>query len=443
MREAKPEMEPGPSGQRHTSMSTHPKASVSSRWLLPLVAAAVVAAMVAVVAGVSAAGGRNILTTPPVLHLASVSSGSPGVSALPAAHVAGQGGASGSNPSGSGWQLEGTLPDKPFSGQLYLLPAGPAPQAFVSTLAATLGMNGQPQHRKGGWYLDSGTAELSVSELAGRQWTYSNHGCIAGAAFNPQAGVACAVATSAPPLPPAPGPKDVLGGSGFGPPTAASSSVPLAAPQPVPETVARNVARPVLAAVGINPDSALVETAGSQRSLVFSPDVAGLSVLGLQTRVSVDEHAKIVDASGWLATSTPGAMYPLVSAGQAFDQLRQAPQPLMAQAMPCRIVAGTQGCAPAPDRTVIGARLGLIQAYSTNGAILLVPAWLFQIRGEPSPVAAVAVDARFLGQPGQHSLGGKATSASVPGTGSGSNSSSGSTANTGAPATKQPGTSRS
>jgi hypothetical protein len=44
MREAKPEMEPSPSGQHHTSMSSHPEASVSSRWLLPLVAATALAA---------------------------------------------------------------------------------------------------------------------------------------------------------------------------------------------------------------------------------------------------------------------------------------------------------------------------------------------------------------------------------------------------------------
>ena len=67
----------------------------------------------------------------------------------------------------------------------------------------------------------------------------------------------------------------------FGPPPAASSSAPVAASQPVPEIVARNVARPVMAAAGVNPDSALVETAGSQRSLIFSPKVAGLPVLRL------------------------------------------------------------------------------------------------------------------------------------------------------------------
>jgi hypothetical protein len=391
-----------------------------------------------VVVGVSAAGRSNDTTVPPVLHLASVSGGSLGMSALPVAGVAGEGGASARSRSGSGWRLEATLPAKPSSGRVHLLPAGPVTGAFVSALAATLGMSGQPQHLKGGWYLASGDTELSVSELAGRHWTYSNHGCLAGPVFNPQTGVACAVAMSVPPLPPASSPKGIPGGSGVSPPSAASSPAPVAAPQPVPETIARSVARPVLAAAGINPDSALVETAGGQRSLVFSPEVAGLSVLGLQTRVSVDERAKIVDASGWLATSTPRGTYPLISAGQAFDQLRHGPQPLMAQATPCRIVAGTQGCAPAPDRVVTGARLGLTQAYSTSGAILLVPAWLFQVRGEPTPMTVVAVEPGFLGQPGQPFPGGKPTSGSVPGS-SGAGGTNGSTANTGAPKPMEPG----
>lgn len=55
----------------------------------------------------------------------------------------------------------------------------------------------------------------------------------------------------------------------------------------------------------------------------------------------------------------------------------------MGAAMPRRIVANTPECALAPDRVVTGARLGLTQSFITGGAILLVPAWLFEVRGEP------------------------------------------------------------
>jgi len=106
-----------------------------------------------------------------------------------------------------------------------------------------------------------------------------------------------------------------------------------------------------------------------------------------------------VDASGWLATPTADATYPLISARQGYDQLLQQPQPMMALGMPCRIVPGTQGCAPTPDRVVTGATLGLTQAYRTDRGILLVPAWLFHVRGQSTPVAVVAVQRAFIGQP--------------------------------------------
>lgn len=296
-------------------------------------------------------------------------------------------------------------------------------------------MSGQPQHLTDGWYLVSGTTELSVSELAGRRWTYSNHGCIAGPVLDPQMGAACAVNQSAPPMPPAPGAGSAPGRSGHGvPQTTLSPPVPVGqpVPVPVPEDVARRAAGPVLTAVGVSPDSAHVETAGGQRSVVFSPEVAGLTTLRLQTRVSVDERGHIVDASGWLATPTAGSTYPLISARQGFDQLLAQPQPMMASAMPCRVVPGTSGCAPIPARVITGATLGLTQAYSTEPGLLLVPAWLFQVRGDPNPVAVVAVELAYLGEPKQPAPGGKPTA--VPGFFGGSSGTNDSTQNSGAPA---------
>lgn len=416
-------------------MSTFPRASARSRWLLPVVAAA---AVVAVVVVVSAVGGGNSPTRPPVLHLAGVAGGSLGLPAHSAAGASDKGGAPGSGASGSGWRLEGTLPDGPSKGRVHLLPAGAATGAFVSAFARALGMSGERQHLNGGWYLVSGTTELSVSELAGRHWTYSNHGCIAGPVLDPQTGTACAIATAAPPVAVTPDAGGAPDGSGVNPPPTASSSVPVAGPQPVPEHVARSVARPVLEAVGVNPDAARVETAGGQRSVLFSPEVAGSTVLGLETRVSVDEHGQIVDAIGWLATPTAGATYPLISARQAYDLLRQQPQPLMELGMPCRIVPGTAGCAAMPDRVVTGATLGLTQAYSTDRGSLLVPAWLFQMRGEPTPIAVVAVERAFLGEPKQTSPGGEPTMGSEPGSIGGGSGTNGSTENTGAATQVEP-----
>ena len=417
-------------------MTSLPQAPSRSRWLLPLAAAAAVVVVVAVV-GVASLAGTNSPTQPPVLHLASVAGGSLG---LPVSSPAGasdfgvtpemrgapaKGGGSVIGGRGSGWRLQGTLPSGPSSGRAYVLAAGDSTSSFVRTLAAALGMRGEPQHLKGGWYLVSGTTELSVSELAGRHWTYSNHGCIAGPVLDPQTGAACAVAQSSPPAPAsvkpdaggvypprtvaAPDPGGAPGGSGVNSPPTFESPVPVATPIPIPEN-ARRLTRRVLEAVGVNPDAAKIDTEGGQRSVAFSPEVAGSTVLGLETRVSVDEQGQIVDASGWLAAPTGAAAYPLISARQGYDQLLQQPQPMMALALPCRIVPGAHECAPTPDRVVTGATLGLTQAYSTDRGILLVPAWLFHVRGQSTPVAVVAVQRAFLGQPDQPSTGGSSSS---------------------------------
>src|SRR5450759_1783558 len=188
--------------ERRMSMRTLPQ-SARTRWLLPAASVvAVVAVVVAVVVVGSAVHGVNDPSHPPILHLVNVAGGSPGLPAQSAAGFADKTGAPGSR--GSGWRLEGTLPAGPSSGRVHLLPAGAATRAFVGSLARALGMSGEPQHLTAGWYLVSGTTELSVSELAGRHWIYSNHGCIAGPVLDPQVGADCTVARSAPPIEVAP-----------------------------------------------------------------------------------------------------------------------------------------------------------------------------------------------------------------------------------------------
>src|SRR5664280_525211 len=235
-------------------MNTLPRTSGFSAWLLPVTASAgVVAVAAAVVFGVSPAHSRNEPTNPPVLHLTRVAGSSLGVSATVVAGASGLGGTQGSSAGGSGWRLEGKLPLGPSSGQVHPLPAGTATRDFVRTLAGSLGMSGQPRHLKDGWYLLSGTTELSVSELAGRHWTYSNHGCITGPVLDPQLGAACALAQPAPPLAAEPS-AGWAAGRGLHAPSTASPPVPSPGLAPVAENIARRVARPVLVAVGVSPD---------------------------------------------------------------------------------------------------------------------------------------------------------------------------------------------
>jgi hypothetical protein len=395
---------------RLTNMTSTPQGPARSRWLLPASAATAVAVVVAVVGVIAGVGGNKGPAQPPVLHLANVAGGSVGLPVSPAAGTSDKGGSpvkgggSVSAARGSGWRLAGALPSGPSTGRVYLMPAAPSTRSFVVTLSRALGISGAPQHLKGGWYVVSGTTELSVSELAGRHWTYSNHGCMAGPVLDPQMGTACAVAQS-------------------------SSPSAVAKPIPLTENASRRLARPILEAVGVNPAAAKVDTEGGQRSVAFSPAVGGATVLGLETRVSIDEQGQVVDASGWLATPAADATYPLISARQGYDQLLQQPQPMMALAMPCRILPGSRDCAPTPDRVVTGATLGLTQAYGTDRGILLVPAWLFHLRGQSTPVAVVAVQRAFLGQPEPPSPIGGPTTGGQPGSvggGSAPNGSAGS-----------------
>jgi hypothetical protein len=414
-------------------MTTLPQASARSRWLLPLLATATVVAVVAaVIGGVSAVGAKTGPSVPPVLHLASAAGASLGSPAALPAGASEQGAAKVSNLKGSGWRLAAPLPAGPSFGQVYLMAPAPQTRAFVSNLGRALGMSGQPQHLSGGWYLVSGKTELSVSELGCGHWVYSNHGCLAGPVLDPQTGAGCAVADSAPPVAPAAGAHGAAGAGGVNVPTTTSPPVPPAMPKPVPKNIAAGIAAPILTAVGIDAGAAQVQSSGGQSNVIFSPKVAGRSVLGLESSVSIDSRAVVVDASGWLATSTTGANYPLISAQAAYAQLLAAPQPMMAMALACRVGAGSQGCLPAPDRVVTGATLGLTQAYSTGAAILLVPAWLFHVRGEPTPMAVVAVEPAYLGGPAQPSPGTKPTASSGP-AGIG-----GTSAGTGAPAQVEP-----
>lgn len=419
-------------------MSNHPQASARSRPLRPLIAAAaVVAVVLALIGGAYVLRSRKGPTAPPVLHLASVAGASSGVPAASAGGTAVRGGAPGTNNvQGSGWQLVGALPTGPATSQVRQVPAGPVTGALVTTLARALAMKGQPVHVAGGWYLVSGTTQLSVSELSGRQWVYTDQRCINGPVADLQLGADCAMASAPPPVATAPGGGAAARSNGSVNPPTSAAPVPLPTPAPLPASIASAIAGPVLAAVGINVAAAHVEPAGDGVSLNFSPTMAGLQVVGLDTSVSVGGNRQIVDATGWLATSSPGPTYPLISARAAYNQLKAEPQPMMALAMRCRIVAGQQGCLATPERVVTGATLGLTKAYSTGGEILLVPAWLFHLRGQQDPMTIVAVAGAYLGQPAAPPPGGK------PAVGAGSGAvggSAGTSASTGATPQNQSG----
>ena len=167
--------------------------------------------------------------------------------------------------------------------------------------------------------------------------------------------------------------------------------VPPAKPPASPSlTVVRTAVAPVLRALGLDPAAAHV-TGGEVR---LDPMLDGLPTAGWATRLQVAADGTLTAGTGWLARPTRGAAYPLVGARAALDALPEPPRMLM----PCPAPA----CSPEPVREVTGARRGVVLQMLQGGAPLLLPAWLFDIRGADEPLVAVAVAPRWwrVAEPG-------------------------------------------
>jgi len=173
-------------------------------------------------------------------------------------------------------------------------------------------------------------------------------------------------------------------------------SRPIATPVPVPvaspsASEIRAAADPVFQAVGLDPSDARLDS----WSAWVDRTVDGSQTVGLRTRVGVDATGSVTDASGWLGTLVRGDSYPLITAQQAFATLPAMPRMMLA----CPVTPDGTGCpAPAPV-AITGAHLGLTVHPLLDGGQVLVPAWLFEVRGSSDPIAAVAVDPKYLPQP--------------------------------------------
>jgi hypothetical protein len=343
--------------------------------------------------------GGGAAGDPPLLRI-----GSPGatVSAADAATHSGLGGAI---------TLDGTLPTGPERGSVRRFGTDRIPEQRVRELAAALGVDADPVRRAHGWEVEAADgAVLRVRDGDG-EWSFSRAGLECPAYLvdieseQGSATVSCA-----------------SGGSSTDDPAPAV---------PVPDDrAALAAAVPVLAVAGLA-DSARVpaRTGGPARTVVADPVVAGLRTSGLRTVVDVDREG-VLGGHGRLGTTTEGATYPLVSARAAYDGLAGAPRPLLPELACLESKDGRTVCPEPTPLVVTGATLGLELAYE-DGAALLVPAWLFDVRGSDEPLAAVAVEPRFLAD-------------SEPGTGAtaqpgaGSAPGSGGAADPGAPAQPAP-----
>jgi hypothetical protein len=257
-------------------------------------------------------------------------------------------------------------------------------------------------------------------------------GPVASAGSTPGAGSGAARPPKAGPPAPAPGPPmpggpDMPVGVPMPPPGAAADL-----PRPAADRL-RAAATPVLAALGLDRAPVRVETYPGQGQVMAAPVVDGLPTLGYETRLFYDTRARLVSGMGWLATPTASAEYPLVSARKALEQVPAVPE------LPCPAIEPPPPACKPRQLVIVAARPGLMlvweasagaesagaespgagpagarsagarsagaesaeagSAGAESGTAMLVPAWLYSVRGDLPPLAAPAVDPRYLVPP--------------------------------------------
>jgi hypothetical protein len=302
------------------------------------------------------------------------------------------------------YKLGGPLPTLPDRARAWKVGTDLDPDR-VATLAATLGLRGQPKEEPSGWTVRDGRRALVVHRLAGLPWSYDT-----------AVTSACAAATAGGP--------DRPGGVQCPDPDTAVSNQP-APPKPWgrrPELPGREqaerVARELAGRAGLDLDGASVRIhdAYAARLVTISPAVDGRPTAGFAWTVSVGPGDSVQHAGGWLATPEPADAYPLIGVGEGFERLRRIPQlhalretlPAIAKA-PCP----PAGKLPCPGRslptrvaTVTGVRLGLqlVPALPSGDRParvgFLLPAYLFELEGGWTEVRSViAVQDRYLTKP--------------------------------------------
>jgi hypothetical protein len=341
--------------------------------------------------------------------------------------------------SGPAYKLVGTLPPgTPDDQPIYRLPAASADDA--ASVARALGLTGEPKQADEGWTVTDGDVQLVMRDDG--SWSYGpSCGGPDGTVSDKDVMVGCAVASAGTAVAAAPDePADGSATADCPPDTKCEDVEPVPAPLPAPEvspgpseSEARAAAQPVFDALGLSDARVTVWPGDPTASVQASPTVDGLPTVGLVTYLQIDADGDVVWADGRLPVADRGADYPVISAADAFDQLLDQPRAVMDICM--QRPDGEPGCAEVPPAEVTGGTLGLLLDYDGQRPVL-VPAWLFDVKGEPEPVAQIAVDPSFLAPPAVDDEpvpvdGGDDTSS---GSGSGSSGSSGSDPGTVEPA---------
>ncbi|MDH6698114.1 hypothetical protein [Streptomyces sp. MAA16] len=309
------------------------------------------------------------------------------------------------NPYGVHYRADGDLPAGPGSAPVYRA-SGEVTEAEVARLAKALGLDGTPVARGESWQVgsvkDGSGPDLTVDRAAPGTWTFHRYAAGTDACG---AAVTCAEDPASP------------------------------AAEPVDAAAAEKAAAPVLKAIG--QDGAKLDAGqvrGAQRVVNADPVVGGLPTYGWTTGLTVGASGELVGGTGRLKAPVEGASYPVLGAARTLALLNAAPEaghrmgiggcasavPLKDRLeQPCGSGAGTgTGTSDVPSGgtvTVEDAVFGLA-LRTRQGQPLLVPSWLFQVRGADGrgvfTVAHPAVDPAYLTSPSSPSSPSAAPSAS-------------------------------
>jgi hypothetical protein len=172
---------------------------------------------------------------------------------------------------------------------------------------------------------------------------------------------------------------------------------------------AERIGRDWLTRAGVPLDGRTVRTVQQWNRWVVtaSPTVGGLPTIGDAAEVWVGAKGEVVHGSGWLSEPQAGASYPLIGVKEALDRLQSRRvwfgRSLVPVPQPCLDPKGVRCIQPETVRRITDIRLGLqhtavLAAGDRAGRdAWLVPAYFFEINGDPNQVESViAVADRYL-----------------------------------------------
>lgn len=342
-------------------------------------AVAVTAGIVAVLAGC----GDQIASSgkPPVLRLTD----SGAARAMGVAEPASSGGDTGT---AGGYTLVGTLPAGQPDPQPIYRPA-PASETDAADVAAALGLTRNVTEVTGGWVV-RGPHERRLAVRDDGSWTYGMD-CYADQPIEKESlDVMCASAA----------------GGGVAVPsdvTATPAPTPFPTPPPGPPTAeAEQVAGAIFGKLGIGTNDLVSYQGSPTTSVTAAATLDGKQTSGWSTRLDIDVDHEVAGGDGWLTTVVKRDDYPVITAQPAFDQLKLVP---LGRPEICMVRKdGKPGCEEPPPLDVTGAVLGLALDHDGKGAVL-VPAWLFTVKGQSEPTAQIAIDPAYLAPPAAPSAG--------------------------------------